>query len=806
MLKSYFKIAWRNLSKQKMYSSIKIGGFALGIAACLLIALYIRHELSYDLHYPKADRIYRTIIDWHIPNARTTYLPPPLAGALKQDFPEVEEAGRYLDGELFGAGNSQVRRSDKEQNTYEEGVIFADQELLNIFDVPFVYGNPANALSKPNTIVITKRKADKYFPHENPVGKTLILNDNKAKPYEIGGVIADFPENSSLQCDFMLTLKGNEFWPGEQTYWLATNYHTYFVLRPGTDVAKFQAKLSAVKDRYLLKNAQATGNKGIIDVMEKVSLEFQSLKDIQLRSQGINDGASHGDINLVWLFGAVAGFILIIACINFINLSTARSANRAKEVGLRKTIGSDRGSLISQFLTESLLFSVLSFALGIMLTWVLLPFFNTLSGKSLSIPWHAWWLGPLLAVSAIVVGLLAGLYPSFHLSAFQPIQALKGTISRGNRYSGMRSALVVFQFTVSIALIVGTFVIYRQMRYILDKKVGFEKDQVLLIQGANAVGDRMLAFKRALLQVPGVKNASVSDYLPVAGTKRNDNLFAEEGKSQESAPVSGQLWEVDHDYVRTIGMHIIAGRDFSADMATDSQAVIINQTMAKQLGAKDPIGERITNTDRVWTVIGVVEDFHFESFRENIRPLCMTIGNSPSIVSLKVNTGDIRHLMQSVTGVWKDFAPHQPVRYTFLDQRFARMYTDVERTGRIFTSFAVLAIIVACLGLLGLSAFMAEQRTKEIGVRKVLGASVSSILTLLSRDFLKLVLIAVLIASPLAWYVMQRWLENFAYHINIEWWVFILAGVIATGIALLTVSFQSMKAALMNPVQSLRSE
>lgn len=805
MLRSYFKIAWRNLSKQKMYSSIKIGGFALGIAACLLIALYIRQELSYDQQYPRADRIYRTVIDWHIPNARTTYLPPPLADAMKRDFPEVEEAGRFLDGELFGAGNSEVRRADKEQNTYEEGVIFADQELLNILQVPFIYGDPAHALSKPNTIVITKRKADKYFPHENPVGKTLILNDNTAKPYEIGGVIADFPETSHLQCDFLLTLKGNEFWPGEQTYWLATNYHTYFLLRPGTDMAKFQAKLSGVKDKYLLKSARATGNKGIIDIMAKVSLEFQALKDIHLRSQGIEDGQNHSDIHMVWLFGAVAGFILLIACINFINLSTAKSSTRAKEIGLRKTIGSDRSSLIKQFLSESFLFSLLSFALGLLLAWLLLPFFNTLSGKSLTFPWHAWWLAPLLILSAAVVGLLAGLYPSLHLSSFQPIHALKGTIYRGSK-SGMRSVLVVFQFTVSIALIVGTFVIYRQMRYILDKKVGFNKEQVMLIQGANAIGDRMQAFKKALLQLPGVKSASVSDYLPVAGTKRNDNLFSEEGKSQESTPISGQLWQVDHDYVKTMGMHIVAGRDFNVNMSTDSQAVIINQMMAKQLGPDDPIGKRIAYGDHPRTIIGVVEDFHFESFRENIRPICLEIGNSPSIVSVKVNTADMRPLIQSVSSVWKDFATHQPIRYTFLDQRFAHMYTDVQRTGSIFTSFAVLAIIVACLGLLGLSAFMAEQRTKEIGVRKVLGASVSSILALLSKGFLRLVGISVLIASPLAWYMMHSWLQNFAYHINVEWWVFILAGIIATGIALLTVSFQSIKAALMNPVQSLRSE
>jgi putative ABC transport system permease protein len=806
MLRSYIKIAWRSLSKQRMYSSIKIGGFALGIAACLLIALYIRHELSYDLQYPKAARIYRVLVDWNMPNSHNSYLPAPLAGALKRDFPEVEQTGRFLGGELFGAGNCQIRRADKAENTYEEGVIFADQELLDILQVPFIYGDPAHALSKPNTIVITKRKADKYFPGENPVGKSLIVNDNKGKSYEIGGVIADFPSSSHLQSDFILTLKGVELWPGEQTHWLANNYQTYILLRTGADAKKFEAKLSNIKSRYLMTNARATGNAPLVEIFKKVRFEIQALKDIHLRSEGIDDGQTHGDIRLVWLFGAIACFVLIIACINFINLSTARSANRAKEVGLRKTIGSDRASLIRQFLSESTLFSFLSFILGTALASLLLPYFNTLSGQSLRFPWTAWWLAPLLIVSAIVVGVLAGLYPSLHLSSFQPIHALKGNIGRGSRRSNMRSVLVVFQFTISIALIVGTFVIYRQVRYILDKKVGFDKEQVMLIQGANAVGDRAAAFKKALLQLPGVKSASISDYLPVSGTKRDDNLFSEDGKQQEMAPVSGQLWVVDHDYIKTMSMQILAGRDFSVNMPTDSQAVVINQTMAKQMGWKDPIGKRINNTGTTWTVIGVVADFHFESLRENIRPLCLVIGNSPSIISVKMHTADMHRFISSITSLWEAFAPHQPIRYSFLDQRFTRMYADVQRAGRIFSSFAVLAIIVACLGLLGLSAFMAEQRTKEIGVRKVLGASVGNVVALLTKDFIRLVLIAIVIASPLAWFVMQRWLNNFAYHINVEWWVFILAGLIVTVIALLTVSFQSAKAALMNPVQALRSE
>ncbi|KAA2239613.1 FtsX-like permease family protein [Chitinophaga agrisoli] len=789
-----------------MYSFIKIGGFALGIAACLLIALYTRHELSYDLNYPKAARIYRAIIDWGSPDTRSTYLPAPFADALKKDFPEVEQAGRFSDSQLFGAGNAQVRRSDKEENTYEEGIILADQELLDILQVRFIYGSPAHALDRPNTIVITKRKADKYFPNENPVGKTLILNDEPKKTYEIGGVIENFPETSHLQCDFLLSLKGVEFWPGEQTHWLATNYHVYILLRPGTDAAKFQEKLSTAKQKYLVASAQRTGDKGIIELFKKVRLEIQSLKDIHLRSSGINDKLTYGDIRLVWLFGAIAGFILIIAAINFINLSTARSANRAREVGLRRTIGASRNSLIRQFLSESLLFSFLSFALGILLAWLLLPYFNTLSGKSLSIPWNTWWLAPLLIVSAAVIGLLAGLYPSFYLSSFQPIHVLKGNISHGNKRSNTRNILVVFQFATSIALIIGTFVIYRQMKYILNKEVGFDKEQVLVIQGTNTIGDRLPAFKKALLQLPGVSNATISDYLPVTGTKRDDNLFFEEGKLQENTQVSGQQWVVDHDYIKTMNMHIMAGRDFSPNMPTDSQAVIINQTMARQLGFKNPLGKRITNTDKTWSVIGVIEDFHFESFRKNIRPLCLVLGSSNSILSVKVNTADMKQIIPSITSVWKDFAPHQTIRYTFLDQRFARMYADVQRIGQLFSGFALLAIMVACLGLFGLSAFTAEQRTKEIGIRKVLGASVSNVAVLLSKDFLKLVLVAIAIASPVAWYTMSTWLENFAYHINIEWWVFVLAGLMAATIAILTVSLQTVKAALMNPVQSLRSE
>jgi putative ABC transport system permease protein len=809
MFKNYFTIAWRNLTRQKLYSSIKIGGFALGVAACLLISLYIRNEFSFDRNFKDASRVYRAVIHWSASDSRSIYTFAPMANTLKTDFPEVEESGRLMDSESFDAGHNQVRRADQAETNYEEGVVFADQGLINILGTPFIYGDSARALIEPNTIVITKRKADKYFPRENPIGKTLMFTINgKEKPFTVEGVMEDYPVNSHLQCDFLLTLKGVEFWPGEQTSWINTNYFTYFKLRPGTDTAQFKQKLIRLKDRYVVPGLKANGDLKLAEAFSPLRLDMQALTDIHLHSDGISDnvamGRDNGDIRLVWLLAAIAAFILIIACINFVNLSTAKAANRAKEVGLRKTVGSGRATLIWQFLSESLLFSILSFGIGLLLARLLLPFFNTLSGQTLMIPWAAWWFAPLLIAGAFITGLLAGLYPALLLSSFMPIQVLKGSMSQGSKNATLRSVLVVFQFAASIALIVGTSIIYRQMRYILDKKIGFDKDQVLMIEGTNTMGNSVLAFKEALLRVPGVKSASISDYLPVDGTRRDDHMYTTENRRQS---VSGQFWVVDNDYIRTMSMKLIAGRDFSVQMPTDSQGIIINQTFAKQMGlGSNPVGERVNDGGRNWTVLGVVQDFHYESLRDSVRPLGMVLGYSPSIISIKLNSRDMHSQLSAVTGVWQRFAPHQPIRYGFLDQRFARMYEDLEQTGEIFTSFAILAIIISCLGLLGLSAFIAQQRTREIGIRKVLGASVENVVVLLSRDFIKLVLIAMLIATPLSWYGMHSWLQNFAYHVDVEWWVFVVAGAMAVLIALFTVSFQSIRAALVNPVQSLKSE
>ncbi|MBK7872125.1 MAG: ABC transporter permease [Saprospiraceae bacterium] len=813
MMKSNFKIAWRNMSKQKMYSAIKIGGFALGIAACLLIALFIKDELSYDKHYKNADHIYRIVgINKEGEYAgKGVDFPAPFAKALRADFPEIKLIGRLNPNTLFTGGGNPVRRSDETQNNYEEGFTFADQEMLDILQIPMVYGDRAHALDEPNTIVISKRKADKYFPNENPVGKTLIFNDNKDNPVRISGVMQDFPSNSHLQFDFLFTLKGVNFYPGEQENWNASNYHTYVLLRSDTDIRQFENKMYATTfDKYIVPIFRENGmsDEAIAKQRESLRLELQPISDIHLYSADIEDNMLHGDIRFVWLFGAIAIFILMIACINFINLSTARSANRAKEVGLRKVVGSFRNHLINQFLTESILFSLLSFVIGIVLTWLLLPYFNQLSNKTLIFPWQEWWLVPSLVAGALVVGVLAGIYPAFYLSAFKPINVLKGNLSKGSKNSTMRSSLVVFQFTTSIILIIGTFVISRQMDFILNKKLGFEKEQVLMLQGTQTLGEQILPFKNQLLQLSEVKNVTVSDYLPIvgAGTKRNGNTFWEEGKDPQENQVSLQIWRVDHDYVKTMGMNLVDGRDFSVEMPTDSQGVIINQTLAKKLHFDNPIGKSITNGFEKYQVVGVVEDFNFQSLREDIGGICLVIGNSASITSIKVNSNNMSEAIQNITSVWKDFAPNQPIRYTFLDESFARMYDDVQRMGRIFTSFSVFAVIVACLGLFALASFMAEQRAKEIGIRKVLGASVSNILRLLTQSFVKLVLISIIIAVPLAWYLMHKWLEDFAYRINISWDVFVLAGLTAVVIALATISFQAIRTATGNPVDALRSE
>jgi putative ABC transport system permease protein len=468
-------------------------------------------------------------------------------------------------------------------------------------------------------------------------------------------------------------------------------------------------------------------------------------------------------------------------------------------------VGSYRSSLIKQFLTESVLYSIFSFLLATSFVGLGMPLFNEIAGQKIDIPWSAPWFIPLVIVSALLVGLVAGIYPSFYLSAFKPIDVLKGSVARGFKNSRLRGAMVVFQFTTSIVLIIGTYIIYKQMHFILSTKVGFDKERVLIVQGVNTLDEQMQAFKTELLRLSGVENVSFTQYLPVDGTKRDQNQFWRDGKSQEETSIGAQAWWVDEDYIKTMGMKITDGRYFEKDRASDSSAVVINQAMAKAFGFKNPIGERIMNWQS-WTIIGVVEDFHFENMKGEIKPLCFMRGNGGNIAAVKIKGTDMQSAIESIDGVWKKFMPHQAIRYTFMDESYARMYDDVRRAGNVVASFAILAIVVACLGLFGLSAFMIEQRNKEISIRIVLGASLESIFRLLTSQFIKLVLIAFIIAVPLSYYFMLKWLESYKYKTDIGWEIFLIAGTVSVVIALTTISYQSIRAALANPATNLRSE
>lgn len=806
MIRSYLTIAYRQLRMEKMYAAIKVGGFALGIAACLLIGLYIRDETGHDRSYPDADRIYRLLCNGIFPKGYD--LPAPLSKAIQNDFPEIAHAGR-----ITMAGNLELRRTDQVQNTYEQGFIYADQPFLDALQLPMVFGNRATALKEPQTMVISKTVADKYFHGQNPVGQVMYLDSDKDHPYRISAVMADIPPTSHLHpFNFFLSLAGKEFWNGELTNWGAYNYWVYVKLKAGASAAAFEKKLNdGLIKKYFLPEYVREGTKDAEIEIKKFHIYLQPVKDINLYSYDWPDGFPHGDIRFIWLFSAIALFILIIACINFINLSTAKSANRAKEVGLRKVLGSYRSGLIYQFLTESMIYSLISFLLGWLIAWLILPYFNRLAEKSLTMPWSEWWLVPCILISAVIVGTLAGLYPAFYLSRFRPVQVLKGTISIGSKSPILRNSLVVFQFATSIILIICTIVIYSQTQFILHRKVGFDRDQVMVLQGTNTLGwTNIKTFKNELSKVASIKSVSISDYLPIENynCKRNGNPFFNEGRKELDPGVGAQFWQIDDTYLKTLGIRLVEGRNFSYDMATDTagESVIINQTMAKSLHLNSPVGKRISNGG-LFTIIGVVEDFNFNSMRrEDVGPMVLHFGLSPSMMTVKFSGSNVQNTVADVSALWKKFAPDQPIRYSFLDDEFASMYADVVRTGNIFTSFAALAIIVACLGLFALSAFMAEQRSKEIGVRKVLGASVRGITTMLSIDFVKLVLLAILIASPIAWWAMNKWLQNFAYKIAVSWWMFAAAGLVAISIALITVSFQSVKAALANPVRSLRSE
>ncbi|UHG92154.1 ABC transporter permease [Spirosoma oryzicola] len=808
MLTSYLKIAWRTLQKQRGLTFINIAGLAVGLACCLLITLYVLDELSYDRYNTKADRIYRVQADIKFGgnDVHLAVTPDPMGPTLKKDYPQVEQFVR-----LHQRGTWLVKRAGSPTNLREDNITFADSTLFDVFTLPLLTGDPKRALAEPNTVVISESAAKRHFGKQNPVGQILVFDNNES--YRVSGVMQDMPKNAHFHSDFFVTMLSDKYPWGQ---WLSNNYHTYIVLKPGTDPAVFAQNFETVIQKYA--GPQAQQMVGVtIDQFRKsgnrLNYWMTPLTDIHLRSKQQIELAPNGDIQYVYIFSAVALFILLIACINFMNLATARSANRAREVGVRKVLGSERNQLVGQFMTESVLTTVLAMLVALVIVGIALPGFNALAAKEMRIEQL---MSPvmlsILVVLPISVGLLAGIYPALFLSSFRPITVLKGKLNVSFRSAGLRSGLVVFQFMMSIILIVGTIIVYRQLTYIRTKNLGFNRERVLKINDAYALNKQAETFRQEVLRLPGVVSGSMSGYLPTP-SDRSDQSFFPEGQVDQKKAVSMQKWLVDYDYVQTLGMQLTNGRNFSRGFGSDSSGIILNETAAKLFGGKNIIGKRIATFDnpqntvlKTYTVLGIVKNFHFESLRRNIGALSLVLEPSTGAVSFRLSSTDLPALLQQIEAKWKGLAPGQPFSYQFMDDSFDEMYRTEQRVGSIALTFALLAVLIACLGLFGLAAFMAEQRTKEIGVRKVLGATTFSIVGLLSKDFLKLVLIAIVLASPIAWWAMTQWLADFAYKVNLEWWVFALAGTVAVSIALLTVSFQSIKAALMNPVKSLRAE
>jgi len=777
----------------------------VGIAACLLIALFIRNEVSYDQHYAKKDQIYRVVMQGVLQGEvlKSTHFQLPFAEAVQSDFPEIIKAGKVNNIEIFGAGKHGIRVNGKQENTFEENFVLADQEAFDILEINLKQGNPETALIEPKSLVISKSKAEKYFPNGNALEQTIFLDNDTSKPYTITGVMEDIPENSHLNFDFML--------PVEDNYgsWTNQNYFTYVLVNPNTNIQELEQKMSLIVEKYIIPAQIKRGRSAdFIDVLRTIEYKLQPITDIYLKSDiKMQDGLKHGDIKFIWLFAAIAAFVLLLAMINFINLSTAKSANRAKEVGLRKTIGAFRNNLVNQFLTESVVFSIISFVLGIALAWVLLPTFNEIASKNMELPWSTWWFLPALLIAALLIGVLAGLYPAFYLSAFRPVNVLKGTLSVGSKSGRLRSGLVIFQFTTSVILIIGTLIIYRQMDYIISKELGYNKERVVVLEGTNILGNKIESFKEQLSSLSQVKNVTSTNYLPADGGSRNGNTFMVEGQDDGGRGIPAQIWRVDYDYIKTLGIQMTKGRDFSKEFAYDSiNSIVINTKMASDLGLKDPIGKKIDNGGQTFEVIGVIENFHFKSLKEDISALSLVIGKDVGAVSVKLEKGNPSEALSSIEKVWNRNIPNQALNYTFLEQEFAQMHDDVQRMGKIFNSFALFALLVACLGLFALSAFMVEQRRKEISIRRVLGAPFKNIYQLLTLDFLKLIVISICIAIPIGWYFMNRWLEGFAYHITIGWEIFATAALIALGIAILTISYQSIGAAFLQPTKGLRTE
>jgi putative ABC transport system permease protein len=806
MFKNYSIVAWRNLIKKKAYSFINIFGLGLGMACCLLIFMFVQDELSYDNYHEKKDRIYRVIhgergADAKGASSTTPYWVwgnAPAGPALQNDFPEIEKVVQF-------SGRSDILLTYEDKMYQEDGIFFMDSTAFDVFTWPLLKGNPKTALTAPYSIVLTESTARKYFGDEDPMGKTLKGSESAGRSnpgdYTVTGVIADLPLNSHFRFNVLLSMSTfKNSIPEIFNEWGYVDFYTYFLVNEKFDREAFKRK---VPD-FLARHKAYPESRYTIDI--------EPLKDMYLRTKAERQPGETGSLANLYVFSIIGLFIVVIAMINFMNLSTARSMERGKEVGIRKSIGADRRSLIYQFLGESMIIVLFSTIIAIALVLLATPFMVDFTGKQLDVQRIITWQTLSVFLGMIVlIGVVAGSYPALVLSGFNPVLILKGITRSHAGGAGLRKVLVVFQFTLSIALIAGTMIVYFQMSHLLDRDLGFDKEQMLVLDYNydGQVNEKSEVLKSELQKKPSILSVAFSrsvpgSYFPHAGTEIE--------KPDGQMEMQGQpIFQVGLDFVTHFGLKLVAGRTYSREFPTDStQAIIINEAAAKQYGYTNPadvVGKKFRQWGREGTVIGVVRDFNYTSLHSNIAPLTLPfVAYNSRYMSLKVKSENIDETIEAVGKVWRELAPHRPFLYSFLNEDFNRQYKSEFMFRKLFTVFACLAIFIACLGLLGLATYTAEKRTKEIGIRKVLGADVKNIISLLSKDFILLVLIAVVIATPISWYAMNKWLEGFAYKMEIQPWIFVLSGCIALLIAVFTISYQSVKSAVVNPVSSLRSE
>ncbi len=810
MILNYFKIAWRNLKKQPFFTFLNIFGLTIGMAGSLLIALYIYDELNYDNMYPDADRIHRVNLDIKFGGDVSNFaeVSSPVAEVLENDVPQIELVTRFRN-----SGNMLIKKRATDINVKEMQVSYTDPSFFEMFGIDVLFGDRASALNEPNTLVLTKTAAEKHFNIEEAVGKSLILNNSDT--YVVTGVIEDLPKNSLLRDhSVFLAMAGNQ--EEKENNWGSNNFPTFIKLLPTANIQDVQTALDGFFKKYFIPFAQPY-MPGITEEQFLASGNYYNfstinLQDIHLHSNRFPEMSANGSIQNIYILSFIGLFLIILASVNFMNLSTAHSLKRAKEVGIRKTLGSGKSALVSQFLAESGLITFIALLVAIGVAALALPFFNALANKTMEIPYGKplFWL--VLVICTLVLGFLSGIYPAFFMSRFIPVKVLKGGANDSRKAGGIRSSLVVFQFAISVFLIISTLVVFQQLQYIQNKDVGYAKDQILVIQDVGILGSQQQAFKQQIKQLASVKQASLSSYLPIPSYRR-DHSFYEEGLINQENALQMQSWDVDIDYISTLDLELVAGRDFSKTFGRDSLSIILNESAVKILGVtpEEAINKRITHdlgeeNPRFYTVIGVVKDFHFETLRNDIAALSMHIGGYANDLAVKISGSDYAKTVANIKNIWGTMAPGQMFNHYFMEDSFNTTYNAEQRLGRIFITFTILSIFIACLGLFGLAAFSAEKRAKEIGVRKVLGASVGQITYKLSIDFLKLVGISIVIALPVAWYAMNKWLENFEYSITVGWGVFALAVVLALLVSILTISFQSIKAAIVNPIKSLRTE